>query len=160
MFGIQTDLGHIPADASVQLEFSDPTDEDPIEWVNIHVRSSALPVFTEDREWDADADNTPGPVYTAREMLAREGGTAAEPEEEELDDVTVQADEVTVEDLKDMLREKDLPVSGTKAELIARVNAYDEMTVTELKETLHAAGLPVSGTKAELIERLVEGDGD
>jgi uncharacterized protein YnzC (UPF0291/DUF896 family) len=165
MFGIQTDLGHIPADASVQLEFSDPTDEDPIEWVNIHVRSSALPVYTEDREWDADADNTPGPMYTAREMLPR-------------DALILDPNDVTVEQLKDIARDKELPVGGTKSELIERLNedavdsnaeggpaaepeeeaAYDEWTVEELKDALRSRDLPVSGNKAELVERLAEDD--
>ncbi len=109
MFGIETELGHIPDDASVQLEFSDPTDDDPIEWVNVHVRSSALPVLTETRDVDEASDNEPGPMYTSREMLPR-------------DALVLDPNDVTVEQLKDILRDKDLPVSGTKQELIDRLN--------------------------------------
>ncbi len=90
--------------------------------------------------------------------------------------------DVTVEQLKDIARDKDLPVGGTKAELIERLNEeavdevapeaeggpaaeaeeeadYDEWTVDELKDALRSRGLMVSGTKAELVERL-EGDDD
>lgn len=37
-------------------------------------------------------------------------------------DEVVDPDEETVESLKDKLRERDLPVSGTKAELVERLN--------------------------------------
>jgi hypothetical protein len=37
-------------------------------------------------------------------------------------------DELTVEELKGLLRDYDLPVSGTKAELIQRLNDADEET--------------------------------
>ena len=37
--------------------------------------------------------------------------------------VLVRAEDVSVEELKGLLRDKDLPVSGTKSELIKRINA-------------------------------------
>jgi hypothetical protein len=43
--------------------------------------------------------------------------------EDETKPVTLDYDEMTVEELKQLLRDDDLPVSGTKAELIERLNA-------------------------------------
>ncbi len=68
--------------------------------------------------------------------------------------VTLSFDEMSVEDLKGLLRERDLPVSGTKAELVIRLNGWDEMTAAELREELRDLGLPTSGTKEELLWRL------
>jgi hypothetical protein len=131
MFGVKTELGHIPADAAVQLEFSDPTDDDPIEWVNVHVRSSALPVTTETRTVDEASDNEPGPLETTREMVPREPN-ADEPEAElpegseeiilEPGDLLLNYEDVTKAQLQDILREKDLPTSGSKQTLVERLN--------------------------------------
>ena len=82
---------------------------------------------------------------------------------------------MTVAQLKELLKEQGLPVSGKKAELIERLmeasgadeevveeapaetsTDYSSMTVAQLKELLKEAGKPVSGKKAELIERLQE----
>lgn len=109
LFGVETELAHIPDDASVSLEFSDPTDEDPVEWVNLHVRSASLPVFTQVQPTIPESDNTALPVTTERQMVPR-------------DALVLDPSDVTVEELKDILRDKDLPVSGTKDELIARLN--------------------------------------
>jgi len=38
----------------------------------------------------------------------------------------VDEDEMSLEELKDEAKKRDLPVSGTKAELAARINEYDE----------------------------------
>jgi hypothetical protein len=38
----------------------------------------------------------------------------------------VDEDEMTLDELKDEAKKRDLPVSGTKAELAARINEYDE----------------------------------
>jgi ATP-dependent DNA helicase PIF1 len=83
--------------------------------------------------------------------------------------------EHTVLELKQMLRERGLKVSGRKAELIKRLRTIrndvsrrasgspsqipdeqilKERTVVELKQMLRERGLKVSGRKAELIERL------
>ena len=59
----------------------------------------------------------------------------------------------TVPQLKEKLRSANLPVSGRKAELIARLG-LSAFTVPQLKEKLRSANLPVSGRKAELIARL------
>ena len=80
-------------------------------------------------------------------------------------------DSMTVLQLKEVLREQGLSVSGKKAELIERLKGeaeetpdeeseevdYESMTVPLLKEALKEQGLPVSGKKAELIERLKGG---
>jgi hypothetical protein len=157
MYGVGTELGHIQDGDSVTLESSDPTDEDPIEWVNVHVTSSSSPVWSETRDYDAASENEPGPMYTERAMEPNaEGGPAAEAEKEE----EVPLDELTVAELKDELRAEGLPVSGTKDELIERLEKadYNEWTVEELKDALRSRGLMVSGTKAELVERLEGND--
>lgn len=68
------------------------------------------------------------------------------------DDVVVPYEEWTIVELRDELRSRGLPVSGSKEELMVRL-AEDE-TVDELKEDLRDADLPVSGTKDELVERV------
>ncbi len=76
-----------------------------------------------------------------------------------------------VPQLKELLRERGLSVSGKKYEIIARllkedydhnlveINSYQaryvEMTVRQLKESLRKRGLSVSGKKYEIIARLV-----
>jgi len=66
---------------------------------------------------------------------------------------------LNVTGLKQLLKERGLSVSGNKAELITRLEAYEDavmmLTVPELKVMLKEKGLPVSGKKAELITRLV-----
>jgi len=85
------------------------TEASPIECVCVNVRSSSMPVVAEFQPIDVASDSTPGPVTAVRTMVAR--GV-----------LSLKADEVTVEQLKDILRDKDLAVSGTKDELIARLN--------------------------------------
>ena len=73
---------------------------------------------------------------------------------------------LTVAELKDILREGGLPVSGKKSELIRRISknqahlnliaSYEKVTVAELKDYLREADLPVSGKKFELIQRVSE----
>ena len=76
---------------------------------------------------------------------------------------------LTVKQLKPLLRQKGLPVTGRKSELIGRLNhvavekksstplPQDKMTNKELKSLLRKKGLPVTARKAELIERLKTG---
>ena len=71
-----------------------------------------------------------------------------------------------VADLKEKLREQELPVSGTKATLVSRLVMWrftlwlrhheGTKTIPELKEALRNKGLPVTGNKDVLIERLIE----
>ena len=73
---------------------------------------------------------------------------------------------LTVAELKDILREGGLPVSGKKSELIRRISknqahlnhiaSYEKVTVEELKDYLREADLPVSGKRFELIQRVSE----
>ncbi len=134
MYGVGTELGHITDGDTVTLESSDPTDEDPIEWVNIHVTSSSSPVWSETRSYDEASDMEPGPMETVRTMESAEGGPAAEAEVEEVteevlveDDEEASYDEWTVEELKDALRSRGLMVSGVKDELVARLEGDDEL---------------------------------
>jgi hypothetical protein len=59
----------------------------------------------------------------------------------------------TVEDLREIARDRDLPVSGTKHELLDRL-----LTVEQLRDELRDIEEPVTGSKAELIERLIGAD--
>lgn len=69
---------------------------------------------------------------------------------------------LTVPMLKQQLRQRGLPVSGRKAELVRRLSAapkdeteeLTELTVVKLRQRLRERGLPVSGRKEELILRL------
>ena len=99
------------------------------------------------------------------------------PIEEETTDADKKIDysSMTGAELKNILKEKGLPVSGNKSELIERLQGdfddseteettevdekidYSNMTVPELKNVLKEKGLPVSGKKSELIKRL-QGD--
>jgi hypothetical protein len=69
------------------------------------------------------------------------------------------SDESTKAELQDELRDRDLPVSGTKAELQqrledAKAEAAAAPTKAELQDELRDRDLPVSGTKKELQQRL------
>ena len=93
-------------------------------------------------------------------------------------------EELSVRQLKTLLKQKGLPISGRKAELIERLIGpqsninpapplkpinpapplksshpmpLEQMKVPQLKSLLKLRGLPVSGKKAELIERLKNG---
>ena len=79
---------------------------------------------------------------------------------------------LTVRELRSLLKERGLPVSGKKSKLITRLENdaakelldgvgvvgvaedYDGKTVKELRKLLREMGLPVSGKKSKLIERL------
>ena len=84
---------------------------------------------------------------------------------------------MTVVQLKELLKERGLPMSGKKADLIERLKSkkspakrksarksakkskadgFSAMTVLELKELLREKGLTVSGKKADLVKRLEE----
>tara|TARA_B100000953_G_scaffold283120_2_gene261849 strand:+ start:1503 stop:2282 length:780 start_codon:yes stop_codon:yes gene_type:complete len=116
---------------------------------------------------------------TEDEYEAETVGPIEEDSEETTDvDEKIDYSTMTVPELKNVLKEKGLPVNGKKSELIERLKEdsddsedteteettdvdekidYSGMTVPELKNVLKEKGLPVSGKKTELIERL-EGD--
>ncbi len=78
-------------------------------------------------------------------------------------------DTKTVTQLKEICKEKDLPVSGKKNDLIQRlyvkmmeekeiekrIEVYEHKTVAQLKDMLREMNVPVSGTKPELISKLM-----
>jgi len=78
-------------------------------------------------------------------------------------------DTKTVAQLKDLCKEKDLPVSGKKNDIIQRlyvkmmeekeiqkrIDVYELKTVAQLKDMLRELNVPVSGTKPELISKLM-----
>ena len=78
-------------------------------------------------------------------------------------------DTKTVAKLKELCKEKELPVSGKKNDLINRlhvkmmeekeiqdrIDTYELKTVAQLKEMLRELNVPVSGTKPELISKLM-----
>jgi len=76
-------------------------------------------------------------------------------------------EDLKVTQLQSLLREKGLPVSGRKAELIKRLNhvpvkssqptALEQMKTKQLQALLKQKGLPVSGRKVELVQRLKNG---
>tara|TARA_B100000700_G_scaffold240096_1_gene266930 strand:- start:159 stop:629 length:471 start_codon:yes stop_codon:yes gene_type:complete len=78
----------------------------------------------------------------------------------------VDYESLTVAELKDILKEGGLPVSGKKSELIRRISknqahlnliaSYEKVTVAELEDYLREADLPVSGKRFELIQRVSE----
>lgn len=60
--------------------------------------------------------------------------------------------ELTIVELREELRSRGLPVSGSKDDLMVRLAEAE--TVAELKEDLREADLPVSGPKDEFVERV------
>lgn len=78
-------------------------------------------------------------------------------------------DTKTVAQLKEMCKERELPVSGKKNNLIQRlyekmmeekeiqrrIDEYELKTVAQLKDMLRELNVPVSGTKPELISKLM-----
>jgi hypothetical protein len=79
-------------------------------------------------------------------------------------ETTTTYDDWTVDELRDELRGRQLPVSGTKPELLARLAEADrppeDLTVPELQDELRERDLPVSGTKPELVDRLADADAE
>jgi hypothetical protein len=78
-----------------------------------------------------------------------------------LEEDVVSYEERTKAELQDELRDRDLPVSGAKADLVARLEDADrddagDLTKAELQDRLRDLDLPVSGSKAELQDRLDE----
>ena len=76
---------------------------------------------------------------------------------------------MTVGEIKELLKASGLATSGKKEEMVDRFvdsenerirDIYWSMTIGELKELLKASGLPVSGTKEDLVERLFENSSD
>jgi len=84
----------------------------------VEIGSSLVTSFLETREVDEANDNTPGPL---QHVAVVEGGPAAEPEPAE-EELVLGAEEVTKAELQQLLRDKDLPVSGSKQELLDRLN--------------------------------------
>lgn len=87
--------------------------------------------------------------------------------------VKSQYNDLTISELKDILRQHGLNLRGNKAELIARLNSsithrsielnkdpsrissqYNQLSIIQLKDLLREKGLKVSGNKDELIDRL------
>ena len=76
---------------------------------------------------------------------------------------------MTVGEIKELLRASGLKTAGKKEELVDRIvdyhnekirDLYRSMTIAELKELLKASGLPLSGKKEDLVERLFETSSD
>jgi len=96
-----------------------------VEGDEVHIRSASQPVFTETTPVDVPSE-TQGATATERVMtsVAEEVvfvPMVSEPEES----LSLKAEEVTVAELRQLLRDKDLPVSGTKPELLDRLNAAE-----------------------------------
>lgn len=76
-------------------------------------------------------------------------------------------EEMTVKQLRSLLRQKNLPGSGRKSVLVGRLKKnegqnrdtadYTSLNVKQLQSLLRQRGLPVSGRKSELVERLKHG---
>jgi hypothetical protein len=71
----------------------------------------------------------------------------------------------TKDELQDEARRRDLPVSGTKQEIIDRLSDADgedkdreDRTKDELQDEARRRDLPVSGRKQELLDRLADAD--
>ena len=79
-----------------------------------------------------------------------------EDEELMLDELEKPSESMTVAELKDVLRERGLPVSGKKAELLERLNADDSVsaetvsTVQETTEPVVEVETPVTEDAAEI----------
>lgn len=117
---------HLAPDDHIDVEESESL-------VTVNIRSSSRPFESLFTPVDQLNDNTSGSQTTIRAMVPNEGAASApasvqgagevtNPEPSLTTDLLVPAADITVEELKDILRDKDLKVSGTKAELIARLN--------------------------------------
>ena len=76
---------------------------------------------------------------------------------------------MTVAELKELLKADGLATSGKKEQMVDRFvdyhneeirDLYRSMTIAELKELLKASGLPTAGKKEDLVERLFETSSD
>jgi len=70
---------------------------------------------------------------------------------------------LTVAEIKELLKASGLPTSGKKEQMVERIidyhneeirDSYRSMTIAELRELLKASGLPTAGKKQDLVERL------
>ena len=75
---------------------------------------------------------------------------------------------MTIKQLRSLLRQKKLPISGRKSVLVGRLkktegqntdtaDEYKSLKVKQLQSLLRQRGLPVTGRKSELVERLKNG---
>ena len=117
----------------------------------------------------------------AKKVAAEDTALAAAEADDSPDDDTDGYDELTMQALKGLLKDRGLLVGGTKDDLIQRLRQndgeggyeddsgneqaevemdYHELNVQALKVLLTDRGLPVKGKKAELIERLRKHDAD
>ena len=120
-------------------------------------------------------DDTARIIQASISEVDQETNLPEEQDPELPEELTRDYSEMTVPQLKEYCRENELKVSGTKAELLARIQEhvkeqkeklvefpeeltrdYSEKTVASLKYYCKEYGLKVSGTKAELLERLQE----
>jgi uncharacterized FAD-dependent dehydrogenase len=100
--GTRTELLHLGPDENVNIvEEGDNT--------VISVGATVVQVLAEGRDVDLDNDDTPGPMGTVVDTIPA-------------DSLILAPEDITVEQLKDLARDKDLAVGGTKDELIARLN--------------------------------------
>jgi hypothetical protein len=65
---------------------------------------------------------------------------------------------LTIPQLKDLCRDRGLPVGGIKDDLVARLSSTDprNMTLSQLRDHCRDAGLPVTGTKTDLSTRVLK----
>ena len=112
--------GDLNKEVATTLKTTYPTKRVEISKISVMNPASLMEVPPEDSELEKileDADNK----TTVEETEEPEDTTEDEDNTEESSDVDYSA--MKVAELKELLKEKDLPVSGTKAELIERLNS-------------------------------------
>ncbi len=111
VMGMTNYEGHLNPDDTITIEESDSL-------VTINIRNSSWREPSPDQlplGEGTGAAGAPAAVGGVGTVTNPEGSPAAE-------SVLVRAEDVSVEELKGLLRDKDLKVSGSKAELIKRLN--------------------------------------
>ena len=112
--------GDLNKEVATALKTTYPTKRVEISKISVMNPASLMEVPPEDSELEKileDADNEP----QVEETDESEDNTEEDNDNEEADDVDYSS--MKVAELKELLKEKDLPVSGTKAELIERLKS-------------------------------------
>ena len=115
--------GDLSKEVATMLKSTYPTKRVEISKIHVMNPTSLMEVPPEDDELEKiieEANTKPAPKAKETEVAQEESPAV----EEEIEAEDTDYSKMKVAELKELLKEKDLPVSGTKAELIERLQAW------------------------------------